>query len=138
MSGLILENRGTKDVTVDHIHVVLVGGRAIDSPAGIGIPAGNAETYLFDSQSLQSVDSVSFVVHGSTEELVVLPTQETGRVPGGEDGATKPLTGNCSSACPSGQICCFVWGVGGPSTGVNQCLAPDPQNASRNGCPPNL
>jgi hypothetical protein len=181
ISGLIFENQGTGNITVDQIHTVLVGGQGIESSAGVGVQAGNKVTYLFDSQSPQTVDSISFVVHGATEVLAVLETQETGVVPsnggthkcvGGTAGQPSPAggccsewipcqqglacqpdgpvypgslgicagpsQGDCSDACPSGEICCFVWGVGGPSSGANQCLTPDSASPTGNGCPINI
>jgi hypothetical protein len=115
------------------------------------------------------VDGISFVIQGSTEELIVLETHNcvggTAGVPSPEGGCcsewipcesglecqpdgpvypgsmgtcTTRLQGDCPSPCPSGQICCFVWGVGGPSTGVNQCLVPESTSIMGNGCPPNI
>jgi hypothetical protein len=82
MSGVIFENRGTRDISISQIHIVLVGGAAVDSPSGgVGVRSGDAVTYLFSPQLLQRVDNLSFRVEGSTEELVVLPTQQTGIVP---------------------------------------------------------
>jgi hypothetical protein len=54
----------------------------IDSPGGLGVQAGQAITYLFDTQAAQQVGRLSFQVRGSTQALEVVETQDTGTVPG--------------------------------------------------------
>jgi hypothetical protein len=82
MSGVTFQNQGTGDVTIDQIHFVLASGQTVDGAAGVGVPAGQSVTYLYDTQSAHAVASLSFAVHGTTESLVVLETQQTGVVPG--------------------------------------------------------
>jgi hypothetical protein len=111
ISGVIFSNQGTSDVTIDQIRFVLSSGEAIDGGAGVGVTAGNSVTYLYDNQSAHPVDSLSFAVHGSTETLVVLQTQETGIVPAqcrpGTAGQPSAEGGCCSEwiPCTAGLAC---------------------------------
>lgn len=87
ISGFVFENRGTGDITISHLLVVLADGQEIDTDQtvgdgfGFGVRAGQAATYAFDSDDLHTVDSLSFEVQGMTEALAVSTTQAIGRVP---------------------------------------------------------
>jgi hypothetical protein len=117
ITGVIFENQGTADITIDQIHTLLAGGQTIDGAAGISVRAGNSVTYLFDTQAPEQVQSLSFAVHGTTEELVVLTTQQSGLVPQSGDGFAgegDPCSGAlfaCLHHCRSGLVCTTATGT---------------------------
>jgi hypothetical protein len=83
ISGVIFENHGSQYITVNQLRWQLSDGQIIDEGSfGFGVDAGESITALMDCQTLHTVQSLSFVVQGSTEALTVVTTQQIGVCPG--------------------------------------------------------
>ncbi len=81
ISGVRFDNEGTTDISIDQVEFLLTNGQTITEDFGFGVGAGETITDSFDTGGLQSVQSISFRVTGSTEKLVVLESTDTGVVP---------------------------------------------------------
>jgi len=115
ISGLEFQNAGTGNITVDQIHVLVLNGSAFDVSASLSLGAHQAGTAMFGAGTAQSVTSVSFVVHGSTEALKVFSvepktTQGCGISPSSYD-----------QSCAVDADCVPVYG--GPVCGM-ECFCP--------------
>jgi hypothetical protein len=85
ISGLTFDNEGTSDITIAQLRVTLADGSVSDTPFGFGVQAHDSTSVVLvvdnDEAQLERVASISFVVEGSTEQLVVSDSQTTGTVP---------------------------------------------------------
>jgi hypothetical protein len=88
VSGVIMRNDGSSDVSISDFSFV-IAGRASES-LGWGFDVAAGQSLDVDlcvepaiNYQLEHLESLQFVVAGSTEKLTVLELKQTGTVPGG-------------------------------------------------------
>jgi hypothetical protein len=86
VSGVAFRNDGTSDVNISDFSFVIAGRDPASLGWGFDVTAGQSTNLDLCVQpainyELEHLDSIAFVITGSTEKLTVLELKETGSVP---------------------------------------------------------